>query len=127
MQAIYCILKELRRGLGLLFLLAAAAANAQTDCAVTLQNAFAGENGNGQYVLWLVYSYTASNGVAYTGQGYILLSNPVAPTISAIVLEAQATQQPGLSIRFENTSGASQDSVCEGSPARSDLAGIWLH
>jgi hypothetical protein len=84
-------------------------------------------NGIGQYVLWLVYSYTATTGGVYTGQGYVLLSNPAAATMSAVILEAQCTQQLSLNIRYENTSGASQDSVCEGSPARSDLAGVWLH
>jgi hypothetical protein len=120
-------LKRSRRALGLVFFLAAASANAQTDCLVTLKNAFTGDNGTGLYVLWLTYSYTASTGSVYTGQGYILLSNPAAANISAVVLEAQAMQQSELTIRLENTSGATEDAVCEGSPARSDLAGIWLH
>ena len=98
-----------------------------TDCNVVLQNAFIGDTlGTGNYALWLAYSYTASNGSTYTGQGYILLSNPAAPELSAIVIEAKATQQTSLAIRYENSGGASQDTVCEAATTRSDLIGMWL-
>ena len=100
---------------------------AATDCPVTLKNAFVGDvTGSGVYGLWLTYNYIASSGTTYAGQGYILLSSPAASAISAVVMEAQATQQLSVIIRYENSGGDSQDVVCEGS-GRSDLAGVWLH
>ena len=100
---------------------------ATTDCSVVLQSAYVGDTlGTGNYAVFLVYSYTASNGGTYTGQGYMLLSNPAAAAVTAAVIEAKATQQTSLTIRFENSSGASQDAVCEASSVRSDLIGTWL-
>lgn len=123
--------RRARRVLGLVFgfavLSVAGPAIAMTDCSVVLQNGYIGDiYGNGTYALFLTYSYTASGGSAYTGQGYLLLSSPQAAAMTAAVLEAKATQQMNLTIRYENTSGASQDQVCEAASPRSDLIGMWL-
>lgn len=123
--------RQARRALGLalgfVVLLTAGPALAVTDCNVVLQNAFVGDStGAGNYVLWLVYSYTASNGNTYTGQGSVLLSNPGAAEFTAIAIEAKVTQELSVSIRYLNSSGATQDQVCEAATARTDLIGMWL-
>jgi hypothetical protein len=101
-------------------------ANAMTDCSVRLASSFTGDiAGTGQYGLFLIYSYTTTGGSVVDGSGYILLSNPAAANISAVAYTAQATGQ-SVQVRYLNSSGASTDSVCGSTAARSDLVGIWL-
>jgi hypothetical protein len=125
------IKRSARRGAltacGLAIALSCGPAFAMTDCPVNLISAYVGDvHGDGTYALWVAYTYTASTGTPYTGQGYILLSSPAASYVSAVVIEARATGQTALTIRYDNSSGESQDSVCEASPTRSDLIGVWL-
>jgi Transposase len=101
-------------------------ANAMTDCNVRLVSSFTGDmTGTGQYALFLVYNYTTTGGSVVGSWGYILLSNPAAANISAVTYAAQATGQ-SVQVRYLNSSGASADSVCGSTTARSDLIGIWL-
>lgn len=107
-------------------LIAPMASYAITDCHITLHDVFTGDlSGAGEYILWVDYAYTPTSGGSVNSSGFILLSNPAAANISAAAFSAMVSGQTSLTIRYLNSSAASQDAVC-GPPARGDLVGIWL-
>jgi hypothetical protein len=101
-------------------------ANAFTDCTVTLNSIFTGDiSGTGTYGLYLAYTYNLTTGGTVSNSGYVLLTNPAAANISAAAFAARVSGQSNITIRFQNSSGASIDAVCA-PPMRGDVIGIFL-
>jgi hypothetical protein len=101
-------------------------ASATTDCPVKLASVFLGDVGGGTYAVFLAYTYTNSAGSVVNSSGYMPLgTGTVATSIAAAALSARVTGQ-SVTIRYQNNGGGTQDAVCGGTAARTDLIGIWF-